>query len=113
MRNFTSKQDFCSWLNEFESPILIPEWALHQNIVSVDPRGSFVITLPFAANQLAVELEQWIHSQIEQQLVSAFQFEVKVKPSALETTVATPLKGVKNIIAVTSAKGGWVNRRLQ
>ncbi len=40
MRNFTSKQDFCSWLNEFESPILIPEWALHQNIVSVDPRGS-------------------------------------------------------------------------
>ncbi|MCL4165710.1 UNVERIFIED_CONTAM: hypothetical protein GTU68_025671, partial [Idotea baltica] len=55
---------------------------------------------------LAVELEQWIHSQIEQQLVSTFQFEVKVKPSALETTVATPLKGVKNIIAVTSAKGG-------
>ncbi|MCY9828317.1 iron-sulfur cluster carrier protein ApbC [Vibrio chagasii] len=106
MRNFTSKQDFCSWLNEFQSPILIPEWALHQNIVSVDPRGSFVITLPFAANQLAVDLDNWINAQIEQELVSAFQFEVKVKPSALETTVSTPLKGVKNIIAVTSAKGG-------
>ena len=74
MRNFTSKQDFCSWLNEFESPILIPEWALHQNIVSVDPRGSFVITFPFAANQLAVDLENWIHDQVEQKLMNSMTF---------------------------------------
>ncbi len=57
--------------------------------------------------------ENWLTLRLNKKLVNAFQFEVKVKPSALETTVSTPLKGVKNIIAVTSAKGGWVNQRLQ
>ncbi len=52
MRNFTSKQDFClhGW-NEFESPILIPEGATPV-IVSVDPRGSFVM-LPCLCRQSA------------------------------------------------------------
>ncbi|KAB0290151.1 iron-sulfur cluster carrier protein ApbC [Vibrio fortis] len=106
MRNFTSKQDFCSWLNEFESVLLIPEWASQPNMVTVDPKGSFIITLPFAANSLVEELSHWISHQIAELKVAGFDFEVRIKPAALETTVSSPVKGVKNIIAVTSAKGG-------
>ncbi|NOH95381.1 iron-sulfur cluster carrier protein ApbC [Vibrio sp. 99-70-13A1] len=106
MRNFNSKQDFCSWLNEFEHSSLVADWASHSSIITVTPNGVFNITVPFACRSLEQELETWIKAQIKNQQVANFQFKIQVKPSALETTVPTALKGVKNVIAVTSAKGG-------
>ena len=106
MRNFNSKQDFCSWLNEFEHSSLVADWASHSSIITVTPSGVFNITVPFACRSLEQELETWIKAQIKNQQVANFQFQIQVKPSALETTVPAALKGVKNVIAVTSAKGG-------
>ncbi|MBW3696534.1 iron-sulfur cluster carrier protein ApbC [Vibrio sp. T187] len=106
MRTFSSKQDFCDWLNQFEHPNLIPQWANQANIVKVTANGVFEITLPFAANQLVKELNLWVERQIEAGKLANIDFTVGIKPSALETTVTSSIKGVKNIVAVTSGKGG-------
>ncbi len=105
MRQFTSKQDFCDWLNQFEHSSLAPEWASTPNMVSVASHG-FKIQLPFAANQLDQDLAEWISSQQVKGEVAAFHCDIEVSPKALQTNVAAEVKGVKNIIAVTSAKGG-------
>lgn len=106
MLTFTSKQDFCSWLSQFSHPYLLSDWASAPGFVTVSPTGSFVIELPFASRSIAVELQAWIAQQQSAQMVAAFDYTIKVQPKALETQVTNPVKGVKNIIAVTSAKGG-------
>lgn len=105
MRQFTSKQDFCDWLNQFEHPSLISEWASSANIVSVKPEG-FSIDIPFAANHLKSELSDWIAAQQKNGDIQPFDYTISVTPKPLETHVAHEIKGVKNVIAVTSAKGG-------
>lgn len=105
MRQFNSKQDFCDWLNQFEHPNLAPEWASVANIVSVEA-NQFKIELPFAANTLVQVLSTWIEIAQQKGEVAPFSFQISVLPKALESHVATTVKGVKNIIAVTSAKGG-------
>ncbi|MGF1755201.1 iron-sulfur cluster carrier protein ApbC [Vibrio makurazakiensis] len=106
MRTFSSKQDFCDWLNQFEHPNLIPEWANSPGIVKVLANGQFEIILPFAANELNEQLTQWLGKQIDDGQVAKFEFSIQVKPASLETTVDSKLRGVKNVIAVTSGKGG-------
>ncbi|WP_260259013.1 iron-sulfur cluster carrier protein ApbC [Vibrio intestinalis] len=106
MRQFNSKQDFCVWLSQFEHSNLVEQWASVANIVSVDAQGYFAICLPFASNQLLSELDLWIKAQQESGEVAAFNYQLSQAPKPLETTVDASIKGVKNIIAVTSAKGG-------
>ncbi len=105
MRQFSSKQDFCDWLNQFQHPSLIEEWASQPNVVSVEAQ-SFNITIPFAAFSLKEALFQWIKAEKISGHVPDFNCEIAIQPKALETHVAAEVRGVKNIIAVTSAKGG-------
>tara|TARA_Y100001956_G_scaffold69472_1_gene72795 strand:+ start:81 stop:1154 length:1074 start_codon:yes stop_codon:yes gene_type:complete len=105
MRQFTSKQDFCDWLNQFEHSSLAPEWASTPGIVTVKADG-FIVCLPFAANALVESLASWVSAQQAEGEVASFNCEIKVEPKSLETNVSAQVKGVKNIIAVTSAKGG-------
>lgn len=105
MRQFSSKQDFCDWLNQFEHPHLAPEWASVPNLVSV-ATDQFNIEIPFAANTLVEALTQWIERAQQAGEVARFSYTITVQPKALETHVSAEIKGVKNIIAVTSAKGG-------
>ncbi|NVD07137.1 iron-sulfur cluster carrier protein ApbC [Vibrio sp. JPW-9-11-11] len=105
MRQFSSKQDFCDWLNQFEHPNLAPEWASVTNLVSV-AADHFKIEIPFAANTLIEELTHWIERAQQSGEVAHFSYTLEVQPKALETHVGSEVKGVKNIIAVTSAKGG-------
>lgn len=105
MRQFTSKQDFCDWLNQFEHSSLAPEWASTPGIVTVKADG-FIVCLPFAANALVESLANWVSAQQAEGEVASFNCEIKVEPKSLETNVSAQVKGVKNIIAVTSAKGG-------
>lgn len=106
MLTFTSKHDFCSWLNHFSHPNLIPEWASSPNVVMVSPSGQFEIKIPFAAQALVAELQAWIAEQQTSQAVASFEYSVSIAPKALVTSVTNSAPGVKNIIAVTSAKGG-------
>ncbi|EEX31747.1 MULTISPECIES: iron-sulfur cluster carrier protein ApbC [Vibrio] len=105
MRHFTSKQDFCAWLNQFEHPSLAPQWASVANIVTVGA-NAIQIVIPFAAKALVSELSEWVQSQQQGGEVAAFECEITVAPKPLETHVGHEVKGVKNVIAVTSAKGG-------
>ena len=105
MRQFSSKQDFCDWLNQFEHSCLAPQWASVAKVVSVEAAG-FKIEIPFAANGLVEELNDWIAAAQSKGEVASFSYDILVAPKALETHVASQVKGVKNVIAVTSAKGG-------
>ncbi|EKO3565675.1 iron-sulfur cluster carrier protein ApbC [Vibrio metschnikovii] len=106
MLTFTSKHDFCSWLNQFSHPNLISDWAHSPGVVQVTASGQFAIHIPFAAHALRQELQAWITNQQQTKAVAAFDYSVNVTPKALITKVPHGVKGVKNIIAVTSAKGG-------
>ncbi|MDC5809955.1 iron-sulfur cluster carrier protein ApbC [Vibrio europaeus] len=105
MRQFTSKQDFCDWLNQFEHPSLAPDWASTANFVSVEA-NQFTIEIPFAANTLTQDLSDWIEASQNKGEVASFSYNIVVAPKSLETHVSATVKGVKNVIAVTSAKGG-------
>ncbi|MGF1775824.1 iron-sulfur cluster carrier protein ApbC [Vibrio nomapromontoriensis] len=106
MRTFESKQEFCQWLGEFTADNLKVGWSEVPDVVKVLATGEFIITLPFANQTLLSELEVWINNKQESQQVAAFNFSVSSSTKPLVTTVAAEVKGVKNIIAVTSAKGG-------
>ncbi|KJY85170.1 sodium:proton antiporter [Vibrio galatheae] len=105
MRQFTSKQDFCDWLNQFEHPSLAPDWASSANIVSVEA-SLFKIEIPFAANRLNQALSDWIKAAQDKGEVATFSYQIDIATKALQTHVSTSVTGVKNVIAVTSAKGG-------
>lgn len=104
MRQFTSQQDFCHWLNQFEHPSLTANWAFAPNWVRLAGER-LKVEIPFAANDLAVQLSNWIKTQ-QQAEVAPFEYQISVAPKSLQTHLNTSLKGVKNLIAVTSAKGG-------
>lgn len=106
MHGFQSKHAFCQWLGQFVSDYFILGWSEVPGVVKVEASGEIVITIPFANQTSIVALENWIHQQQEQQLVAPFAFRIESQVAALETTVASTVSGVKNIIAVTSAKGG-------
>ncbi|MEZ8102239.1 iron-sulfur cluster carrier protein ApbC [Vibrio bivalvicida] len=105
MRQFTSKQDFCDWLNQFEHPSLAPGWASTANVVSVEA-NRFTIEIPFAANTLTQGLSDWMRAAQDKREVGSFSYNIVVAPKSLETHAPASVKGVKNVIAVTSAKGG-------
>lgn len=106
MRTLISRDDFCSWLNQFSHPNLISDWAHSPGLVQIMPSGLLMIDIPFAAQSVASQLQQWIVNQQRSQLVASFDYQLTIKPKALVTKVTPGIKGVKNIIAVTSAKGG-------
>jgi ATP-binding protein involved in chromosome partitioning len=62
--------------------------------------------LPFASNELKTSLHQWVTQQQSSGAVPEFAFQIELSVKALETHVTNSVKGVKNIIAVSSAKGG-------
>ncbi len=64
------------------------------------------ISLPFAAKELSESLCDWVVSQQISEKVAPFSFEVVTNVKSLATQVSAEVSGVKNIIAVTSAKGG-------
>ncbi|MGU3842243.1 P-loop NTPase, partial [Vibrio diabolicus] len=99
------KQDFCHWFNQFQHPQLVENWADIHGAISITAQGSVEITLPFASNELQTILHDWIKQQTADK-VAEFPFNIRLGVKALETQVANPVKGVKNIIAVSSAKGG-------
>lgn len=105
MLTLTTTRDFSQWLNQFSHPNLMADWASTPQLIKVLDQALY-IELPFAADALVQELQDWILEQQNQQNVSRFYFSISVKPKTLMTPLPKAVKGVKNIIAVTSAKGG-------
>ncbi|MDV5169375.1 iron-sulfur cluster carrier protein ApbC [Photobacterium rosenbergii] len=104
---FESVADICRWLNQFEHPWLHEEWAETTNVVSVSADGKISVTFPFAASQVAELLEQWIITQQKlHHIASDIHFDISCRVAPLAAGDKQPLNGVKNIIVVSSAKGG-------
>lgn len=106
MHSFASKHDFCVWLNQFSHPHLIANWADQPHVVTLSNEHLLRVVLPFAAKEIKEQLAQWIETQIENNQIDCIAYEILVRPSTLRTTVDKSIRGVKNVIAVTSAKGG-------
>lgn len=81
-------------------------WSDINGVVTITAQGGVDITLPFASNELKTSLHQWVTQQQSSGAVPEFAFQVELSVKALETHVTNSVKGVKNIIAVSSAKGG-------
>ncbi|MCL9782625.1 iron-sulfur cluster carrier protein ApbC [Vibrio sp. S4M6] len=106
MRQLNSKQDFYQWLNEFQSKQLATGWAEKPGVLTVKDGNEVAIVLPFCSNSVEKELNEWISQQIEQKIVADINVNISTQVKSLQSHVTQYVKGVKNIIAVTSAKGG-------
>jgi ATP-binding protein involved in chromosome partitioning len=102
MSHLTTLDECRLRLNQFQHPSLISDWA-DDSVIVASRQGKILLTLPFVSASLQRELPQWINAQDSLSGVE-FQFSQRVKP--LKTNSDQRVKGVKNIIAVTSAKGG-------
>jgi ATP-binding protein involved in chromosome partitioning len=93
-----------SILSQYQHPLLISDWCDDPKIVAMKS-GNVLISLPFATKSLRLDLEQWLSQQsVTHQLECDVSVIQQIK--SLKTPNAQKVKGVKNIIAITSAKGG-------
>ncbi|MFV0575184.1 MAG: iron-sulfur cluster carrier protein ApbC [Vibrio sp.] len=100
-----SQDEFKQILNQFDHDLLVEHWADTPNLAYFQKDGTACIRLPFYAQGLQAELQTWCDEQ--NQANSAFpKTKVEVNVTALEPAHSQALRGVKNIIAVSSAKGG-------
>ncbi|MDP2570925.1 iron-sulfur cluster carrier protein ApbC [Vibrio penaeicida] len=106
MEQFQSKEALCQWLGQYRHPMLIDGWSQTLGIVSVLASGVIKIEIPFINKALQQSLKNWIEDQIKSSSIPAFEYNIVGNVKAMQTTVLAEVKGVKNIIAVTSAKGG-------
>lgn len=100
MVNLSSKPEVYDWLNQFQHPLMIEKWSQVGSVVKWPKNGLVSIELPFYSHALQAELQGWLANQ------GVTDIEVTTKVASLETPVTSALRKVKNIIAVTSAKGG-------
>ncbi|MDO6705770.1 iron-sulfur cluster carrier protein ApbC [Photobacterium sp. 1_MG-2023] len=104
---FESQAAVCAWLNQFSHPWLQHEWADTPGIVQwQQDTTQLKITIPFAAASLAETLADWIADQQARQLVPQLSVDIAVRVSPLAAGDKPLLKGVKNVLVVSSAKGG-------
>ncbi|PWI35016.1 iron-sulfur cluster carrier protein ApbC [Vibrio albus] len=102
MTVFETHESVCQWLNQFHHPLLVEDWAYTQGIAKLLKNGSVRVELPFTSASLDNALRAWIEKQdIDHSLVH-----ITTNVRAMETEVSSELVQVKNVIAVTSGKGG-------
>ncbi|SIN93086.1 iron-sulfur cluster carrier protein ApbC [Salinivibrio sp. ES.052] len=94
--------DAVSLLNQFSHPQLVEQWASQPHWVSADKNG-FKVTFPFAAASVMRALEEWLNAQ-SAPLKQQFHLVQRVAP--LKSGDKSLIKGVKNLLVVSSAKGG-------
>ncbi|UJF19904.1 iron-sulfur cluster carrier protein ApbC [Vibrio sp. SS-MA-C1-2] len=106
-QTFKDMEQLQQWLNQFSHPHLIEQWASVKNMVRVTADGTFNIEIPFADAELNLRLTEWLETQKEAgQYPDGIQFSVSTKVATLAVHGTPAVKGIKNIIAISSAKGG-------
>ncbi|WP_077647411.1 iron-sulfur cluster carrier protein ApbC [Salinivibrio sp. IB643] len=100
--SLSNLDDAIALLNQFSHPQLVEQWASQTGWVRTADHG-FRVTFPFAAHSIAEALKDWLSAQSD---ALANQFELMQRVAPLKTGEKTPVKGVKNLIVVSSAKGG-------
>ncbi|CAM2791647.1 iron-sulfur cluster carrier protein ApbC [Vibrio rarus] len=99
--------DLHAWLNQFQHPLLISEWSSTLGIVTLDHAQKAIdVEIPFVVEALTQALGQWISEHDAPLAWEEYTFYVSARVRPLQSKVASTLTSIKNIIAVTSAKGG-------
>ncbi|WP_077520166.1 iron-sulfur cluster carrier protein ApbC [Salinivibrio kushneri] len=98
----TNVDDAVSLLNQFSHSRLVEQWASQPQWVSASGDG-FKVTFPFAAASVMQALDEWLSTQ-STSLAQQFQLTQRVAP--IKSGDKAPVKGVKNLLVVSSAKGG-------
>ncbi|WP_188009334.1 iron-sulfur cluster carrier protein ApbC [Grimontia hollisae] len=94
-----------TFLNQFVHPSLIDGWASRPGIVSQSKTGEVTVTFPFAAGDVIKSLTGWIESQkTAGEAIPTMVINQRISP--LKVGDKPLIKGVKNILVVSSAKGG-------
>ena len=92
------------FLNQFQHPCLVDGWANDANFLTAKS-GKLLVNFPFAAKTLIEEISAWYKAQSHQNnQIPKFEFTQSIK--TLRPTDKRPLNDIKNIIVVSSAKGG-------
>ncbi|OBT08503.1 sodium:proton antiporter [Vibrio sp. UCD-FRSSP16_10] len=100
-------QQLHAWLNQFQHPLLVAEWAATQGVVTInDKQKAIDVEIPFLVESLTQALGQWISDTDAPAVWEEYTFYVSARVRPLQTKVPSSLSTIKNIIAVTSAKGG-------
>ncbi|RXJ73632.1 iron-sulfur cluster carrier protein ApbC [Veronia nyctiphanis] len=95
-----------SSLREFHHPMLVEGWSEQPGIVSLNEDKNIAqVILPFASLDIRSELAQWLDAN-NAEFPESLVFEVSQKVATLKSGEKTKIRGVKNIIVVSSAKGG-------
>lgn len=101
MQDPEKTNDVIRLLNSFSHSALTENWAEQSAIVHFDKNQILQIEIPFAANDLVTCLDAWLSDQRLE-----CQWHIQVSPKQLEAHNQSNIRGIKNVIAVTSAKGG-------
>ncbi|GEA49567.1 iron-sulfur cluster carrier protein [Vibrio inusitatus NBRC 102082] len=100
-------QGLHAWLNQFQHPLLVSEWAATQGVVTIDDKGKAIdVEIPFLVESLTQAVGNWISQHDAPAQWDDYTFYVSARVRPLESKVVSSLTSIKNIIAVTSAKGG-------
>ncbi|WED22651.1 iron-sulfur cluster carrier protein ApbC [Vibrio sp. JC009] len=102
MSLFDSKQSVCDWLNKFTHPLLVENWSEQTGIVKLLADKTVRVEFPFCSSTLFESFANWL----DEQDVESDKVNVSLNVRAMETPVQSQLSKVKNVIAVTSGKGG-------
>lgn len=106
----SSLEILIQFLNQFKHPALVEGWASvrhsgYKNMVTELDTGEFIVTFPFAANGLLYDFAQWFEQE-SNQYSDIPDILIDMKIVSLKANGKSPIKGVKNLIVVSSAKGG-------
>ncbi|GAD88316.1 Mrp protein [Vibrio halioticoli NBRC 102217] len=100
-------QTLHAWLNQFQHPLLASEWAATQGVVTVgNAEKTIDVEIPFLVDSLTKAVGHWISEHDAPQGWEEFTFYVSARVRPLQSKIPSTLTSIKNIIAVTSAKGG-------
>lgn len=94
--------DVIARLNQFKHSALVDDWASHPGFVVQTKQGNIEVIFPFAAAELISELNLWLDTPN----INMPPIKIVQRIVGMKVADKPPLKGVKNLIVVSSAKGG-------
>ncbi|MFD2177363.1 iron-sulfur cluster carrier protein ApbC [Veronia pacifica] len=99
------KSALSALLNTFSHPMLVEGWADQPGVVILKGDDQVIVRFPFASGDIRQELESWL-SQHASEFPDGITIRIEQKVAPLKTGDKAKIRGVKNILVVSSAKGG-------
>ena len=105
--NWADREAVCQWFNTFDHKWLPEQWADASHVVTLDGDAIHIV-LPFASQDIDHSLTLWWKEacrDFPELMTKTLSVTHRVQ-SLASAGESLPLKGVKNVIVVSSAKGG-------